>query len=79
MSNSIAFDIVNLYGHNTQIKTPEREKRSITVTNKIQDKLASLYDNNDAKSGDKKDNLKEVINDDLFKILGYLKSQERLA
>jgi hypothetical protein len=79
MSNSIAFDIVNLYGHNAQTKTPEREKRSITVTNKIQDKLAFLYDNNDAKSGDKKDNLKEVINDDLFKILGYLKSQERLA
>ena len=64
MSNSVAFDIVNIYGKNTQIKTPESDRQSIIVANKSQDK------NN---------NLKEVLNDDLFKIIGYLKSQERIA
>jgi hypothetical protein len=64
MSNSVAFDIVNIYGKNTQIKTPESDRQSIIMANKSQDK------NN---------NLKEVLNDDLFKIIGYLKSQERIA
>ena len=64
MSNSVAFDIVNVYGQNTQIKTPESDRQSIIMANKSQDK---------------KDNLKEVLNDDLFKIIGYLKSQERIA
>ena len=64
MSNSVAFDIVNIYGKNTQIKTPESDRQSIIIANKSQDK------NN---------NLKEVLNDDLFKIIGYLKSQERIA
>ena len=64
MSNSIAFDIVNVYGHNTQIMTPERDKQSIALTNRSQDK---------------KDNLKEVLNDDLLKIIGYLKSQQRIT
>jgi hypothetical protein len=64
MSNSIAFDIVNVCGQNTEIKTPEGDKQSIIMANKSQDK---------------KDNLKEVLNDDLFKIIGYLKSQERIA
>jgi hypothetical protein len=63
MSNSISVDMVNVYGQNTQIKTPEREKQSITVTNRSQDK---------------KDNFKEVLNDDLFKIIGYLKSQQTI-
>ena len=64
MSNSVAFDIVNIYGKNTQIKTPESDRQSIIIANKSQDK------NN---------NLKEVLNDDLFKIIGYLKSPERIA
>ena len=64
MSNSVAFDIVNIYGKNTQIKTPESDRQSIIMANKSQDK------NN---------NLKEVLNDDLFKIIGYLKSQERIV
>ena len=64
MSNSVAFDIVNVYGKNTQIKTPESDRQSIIMANKSQDK---------------KNNLKEVLNDDLFKIIGYLKSQERIV
>ena len=64
MSNSVAFDIVNIYGQNTQIKTLESDRQSIIMANKSQDK---------------NDNLKEVLNDDLFKIIGYLKSQERIA
>lgn len=64
MSNSVAFDIVNVYGQNTQIKILEGDRQSIIMANKSQDK---------------KDNLEEVLNDDLFKIIGYLKSQERIA
>lgn len=77
MNNSMILNAVDVEKKYTPMKNLAVRRQSIEKINKIQD--ASFHKDNGVKKNNKKDNLKEVLNDDLFKILGYLKSQERLA
>ena len=74
MNNSISTD-----QKNTQIKHLGICNQPIERSNKIQDHLTLSYDHNELKTSGTKDSLKEVLNNDLFKIINYLKSQERIV
>jgi len=74
MKNSISTD-----EKNTQVKNFGSCDQPIERINEIQDHLTLSYDNNELKGNGRKDSLKEVLNNDLFKIISYLKSQERIV